>query len=186
VHLTAALLVLSLSSAPAGASPPLKSEQLVELDEAGRSAQADHMWRLVALSGAQLAAGGGALGAGLALAQPTVWGFGAQLIGWGLIDLAIAGAGLAFLPSPSDSRSELVARELLWSDILLLNAGLDVGYMLVGATLVVLGLMGAPFGEHLVGHGAAVIVGGAGLLVLDLVAWWEALDRRAALAGVTE
>ena len=80
-------------------------------------------------------------------------------------------------------RAELVERELFWSDVLLLNAGLDAGYMMVGASLVAAGLLGAPFGDHLVGHGAAVTVAGAGLLALDVVAVWEAIDRRAELTG---
>lgn len=181
-------LSLALLATPSGevnhAPAPAVELQLdyAALDQAGRDAQDRHMWRLVAWSGVQIAVGGGMVATGLVADSIESWGFGGQLLGWGVIDLAIAGAGLAFAPAPTEDRAELVERELFWGDVLLVNAGLDVGYVLVGATLVTLGLLGAPFAPHLVGHGLAVMIAGSGLFALDVWAFAEGVGRRRELA----
>ncbi|WP_415976968.1 DUF6992 family protein [Rhodococcus sp. 077-4] len=108
--------------------------------------------------------GGGSVLAGTILAlhgsSPTHRAFGVQTAGWGAIDLAIAGAG-ALNSSVPTSRS---LTKLLW-----INAGLDVLYIATGAHLAV---RKPRFGrritaEQAVGYGAAVVVQGAALLVLD-------------------
>ncbi|MBY6682812.1 hypothetical protein HQ312_17295 [Rhodococcus sp. BP-316] len=110
--------------------------------------------------------GGGSVAVGAAAAlgggSPAVRAFGIQTAGWGAIDLAIAGIGAA--------RSTEVAadkmRKTLW-----INTGLDVVYVALGAHL----LYHRPtFGGRVTpqqssGHGAAVVVQGAALLVLDSV-----------------
>lgn len=92
----------------------------------------------------------------------TVRAFGRQTAGWGAIDLAIA--GIATLRPPPASANKL-------RKVLVVNAGLDVGYILVGAHLM---WHRPQFGgritvdESLV-HGVAIVIQGTALLMLDTV-----------------
>lgn len=92
--------------------------------------------------------------------QPFAQHFGIQSTAWGVVDLAIvwwAAHGL----SERDLRGAVALDRVLW-----LNIGLDVGYAMVGATLVVCGWrLGRRMG--LVGAGAAIIAQGIALAVLD-------------------
>ncbi len=119
--------------------------------------------RLAALGGA-----GVAVGAVLSIGRrsPAVRAFGGQTAGWGAVDLVIAGVGAARAASgrgrpPTASRLRRV---------LLVNAALDVGYVAAGAHLVHHRprLGGRVTGAQAAGHGWAVVVQGAALLVLDL------------------
>ncbi|MGB7363211.1 MAG: hypothetical protein WA931_09255 [Rhodococcus sp. (in: high G+C Gram-positive bacteria)] len=110
--------------------------------------------------------GGGSVVAGAAAAlvgpTPAVRAFGVQSAGWGAIDLAIAGIGVA--RSAPVVASTL--RKTLW-----INTGLDVVYMALGAHVM---YHRPSFGgrispDQAVGHGAAVVVQGGALLVLDSV-----------------
>lgn len=94
---------------------------------------------------------------------PGISAFGQQSAAWGAINLAIAGFGFW--------RSRRKPTDLpRLRTILLVNAALDVGYMAVGA-----GLMASvkgrtdPHAEARRGHGAAIIVQGAGLGAIDTV-----------------
>jgi hypothetical protein len=98
--------------------------------------------------------------------------FGQQTAGWGAIDLLIAGVSAARggpAPAPAALRR-----------ILLINAALDVGYIAAGAHLAVRRptLGGRLTPASAAGHGAAVVVQGALLLVLDTV-----FARRLSRAG---
>ena len=88
--------------------------------------------------------------------------FAIQTVSWGAVELAIAVAGWnALVPRNLASATRL--DRIVW-----LNIGLDVGYVLVGATLVTLGWrIGRRLG--VVGAGLGVIVQGAALALLDLV-----------------
>lgn len=97
--------------------------------------------------------------------------FGLQSAGWGVINAGIGAVAdrvrerkLARLPEPMDP--EALAREhrLLWR-LLVINAGLDVGYLAAG-----LAWFHRRGGDHpsSQGHGAAVLFQGAFLLVFDL------------------
>lgn len=96
-----------------------------------------------------------AVGAVLA-ARPGTRGFGRQTVAWGAVDGAIAGVGAWRRTAKGPTAPRRLRR------ILLLNAGLDVGYLGAGAWLVRDGRWR--------GDGAAVVVQGAFLLVLDSVA----------------
>jgi hypothetical protein len=89
--------------------------------------------------------------------------FGQQTAAWGAVDLGI----LAFSAARSRGSAPDPAR---LRRILLLNAGLDVGYVAAGAHAAwhrsSLGGRLAPQAAR--GHGAAVVVQGLGLLVIDL------------------
>lgn len=96
-----------------------------------------------------------ALGGALAL-RPATRGFGRQTAAWGAVDGAIAWAGARKrrASGPTDPRR--------LRTVLLVNAGLDVGYLAAGAWLVRDGRWR--------GDGAAVLVQGAFLLALDSAA----------------
>lgn len=95
-----------------------------------------------------------------AAGAPFAQHFGIQSIAWGAVDLAIvwwAARGLA----ERDLTGAVSLDRVLW-----LNIGLDIGYAMVGATLVVCGWR---FGRKLglVGAGAAIVVQGIALATLD-------------------
>ena len=88
--------------------------------------------------------------------------FGLQTAAWGAVELSL---GLIL-------RGSLAARDLSGATrldrLLWLNVGLDGGYLLVGATLVVTGWsLGRRMG--MVGAGIAVVLQGIALALLDLV-----------------
>lgn len=114
----------------------------------------------LALGGAVSVVGGAAMAAlGTTEAQRA---FGLQSAGWGAIDLVIAGVG-AVRPPPEDPAK--------LRKVLLFNAGLDVGYVATGAHLVYWKptFDGRITAQQSVGHGAAIVVQGLFLLVLDSV-----------------
>lgn len=96
-----------------------------------------------------------AAGAALAL-SPRTRGFGRQTAVWGLVDGAIALVGVHRRGTRGPTDPARLRR------VLLVNAGLDVGYLAAAAWLVRDGRWR--------GDGAAVAVQGAFLLVLDSVA----------------
>jgi hypothetical protein len=91
-----------------------------------------------------------------------VWHFALQTAAWGAVELAIAAAGYGSL-ALRDLASATRLDRFLW-----LNIGLDVGYILVGATLA---LAGWRLANRLgaVGAGLGVMVQGAALALLDLL-----------------
>ncbi len=109
-----------------------------------------------------------AAGAAAAILGPPFWrAVGIQFLVWGAIDLAIAAAGardlrrkLAAGAADDPAAAERERRRL--RRLLLVNAGLDVGYLAVGAALTGFGA-----GPIRAGHGAGVLVQGAFLLAFD-------------------
>jgi hypothetical protein len=99
-------------------------------------------------------------GTGLSL-QPATRGFGRQTAAWGAVDGAIALVGARRRAARGPTDPARLRR------VLLLNAGLDVGYLAAGAALV---LAPAARARGLRGDGLAVLVQGGFLLVLDTVA----------------
>jgi hypothetical protein len=88
--------------------------------------------------------------------------FGIQTAAWGAVVLTLGAIARASL-APRDLAGATRLDRLLW-----LNIGLDVGYALVGLTLVVVGWrLGRRLG--LVGAGLAVVLQGVALALLDLV-----------------
>jgi hypothetical protein len=123
-----------------------------------------HLMRLVVWGGASVLVGSALLGLMRIRGHRSALldHFGIQTAAWGAIDLVLALTGLQRLELRDLAGATRLDR-FLW-----LNIGLDVGYVLVGITLVVLGWrlvrrMG------LIGAGMAVIVQGSALAVLDLV-----------------
>jgi hypothetical protein len=88
--------------------------------------------------------------------------FAIQVAAWGVVELAFVALSWRSL-APRDLAAATRLDRLLW-----LNAGLDVGYILVGVSLAVTGWrLGRRFG--VVGAGIGVVVQGAALLLLDLL-----------------
>lgn len=122
-----------------------------------------HLVRLLVWAVASMLAGAACLAWRRRSVAPSLWFHaGVQSAAWGAVDLAIvalAWGGLA----PRDVPGAIALDRFLW-----LNIGLDIGYAMVGATLLVVGLRG-PKRLGLVGAGLAVIVQGVALAALDVL-----------------
>lgn len=138
-----------------------------------------HLWRNM-VWGVASAAGGTAL----ALASdrddhPTRWAFGVQTAIWGGIDIGIAAVGLYLLRGPPEERGvrATIDKERLFHDALLVNIGLDAGYMAVGTAMLIAADRGVDSADHWRGHGAAVVIQGAALMAFELAAWYGSRRR---------
>jgi hypothetical protein len=88
--------------------------------------------------------------------------FAIQSAAWGAVDAAIT-LGMWTHLAPRDVASATRLDRLLW-----LNVGLDIGYVLVGITLIIAAWrLGKRLG--LVGAGIGVIVQGGALMLLNLM-----------------
>ena len=150
-------------------------------------AQLAHLTRVACWGGANVV-GGAALMGGTALATeagvasaPELFGFGAQASLWGAINVAIAAGGYFFLDGVTNDLVEALDAEDTWRTILLVNEVLNVGYVIVGVGMVLLGLLPIPLAAQLRGHGMGIVMQGAGLLLLDGLALLEAYDRKGKL-----
>lgn len=127
-------------------------------------AEQGHLLRLLVWSGASVLTGTAVI-AWLRVRpsrSPLLLHFGAQTLGWGLVDAVIALLASTRI-APRDLASATRLDRFLW-----LNIGLDIGYVLVGVTIVVAGWrVGRRLG--LIGAGMGVIVQGAALALLDLI-----------------
>ena len=128
------------------------------------AAERAHLLRL-ALWGAASLLIGTALVAALRLGRPRsplLKHFGIQTGAWGAVELGVALLLLRWLALRDLSGATRLDRRV-W-----MNIGLDLGYVLVGITLVVIGWRAVRrFG--LVGAGMAIVLQGAALAVLDLL-----------------
>ena len=128
------------------------------------AAERAHLLRLLVWAAASLLAGT-ALLAWLrtgARRSAVLHHFAIQTAAWGLVDAIIAAATLTRI-GPRDIASATRLDRFLW-----LNIGLDMGYVLVGLTLVIAGWrLNKRLG--LVGAGLGVVVQGGALALLDLV-----------------
>jgi hypothetical protein len=94
-------------------------------------------------------------------------------IGWGAVNLALAGAGYLAArraaQSPANSRAENVRSQLKTENLYLLNAGLDVAYLAAGAYLLEKGRNPTAAGSssRWRGYGQSLLVQGGFLLLFD-------------------
>ena len=169
------------------APPPLRRSQAQtpsrvdpeRLNQGLREAERAHLKR-VGIWGLANAAAGTAMALSNSRDQePGSWGFGVQTAGWGIINTGIAAAVLAFSGrgDPPETSGEALAAESRWGQILVLNQGLNVGYMMAGGALVVASGRGLERGDEVRGHAWAVVLQGLGLFVLDGVAWLGHRER---------
>ena len=160
-------------------------EALTARAQAYHMAQRHHLWRIAAWGGLN-AVGGLALIAGSKRAtQPARWGFGVQAGAWGVINVGIATVGLMALDAPPTQAPALLDAERSLHDILLFNLGLNVAYSGVGAAMVAASYQSVDHARTWRGHGSALILQGAGLFVLDGIAFLAARSRLADLIGMT-
>lgn len=156
--------------------------QVERLSRALLADQRAHLRRVAVWGGLNLVGG-----SALALASdPGTTGraFGVQSAGWGGVNVAIAAWGLlSEAPEPSTTLAGALEAEDGWSHLLLVNLGLNVGYAAVGGTLLALAGDGASDPDALRGHGAALVLQGAGLFALDWLAWRASGRRLEALRG---
>lgn len=158
------------------AADPDPGPGVARLEAELAAARRDHLARVGWWGAANLAAGIGL--AATASGAPTRRGFGVQTAAWGAINLGIvAWAHLAGPPEPSGTLVGALAAEDAWSHVLLVNLGLNVGYMAVGGALWAASNRGLASGDAVRGHAVAVVLQGAGLLVLDGIAWLSSSGR---------
>ena len=88
---------------------------------------------------------------------------------WNTVNLGIAGLGYYGLrnSSPGLSLSETISEFQNFENILLFNAGLDIGYMAIGAYLWERGLRKES--NRLVGYGQSMILQGGFLFTFDVI-----------------
>lgn len=132
--------------------------------------------QLAAWAVGSIVAGGALAATGHATGSRAVRAFGAQTAAWGAVDLGIAVFGelrrrgrLATAEDPYGAGTLEAERRQL-RRVLLVNAGLDMGYLAAGAAGMAWGLRRADGSERLpatVGHSAAVVGQGAFLLGFD-------------------
>ena len=117
--------------------------------------------------------------------NPGRWAFGVQAGAWGAINVGIAAVGLATSGGDLEAGwAAAHAAENNYADILLVNLGLNVGYMAVGGTLLAVAGRGVSRPDEWRGHGTALVVQGLGLFVLDGVAYLGSRARMDALVDV--
>lgn len=147
----------------ASPSPPARTNDSAPAVAAARGPEvAAALTRNLAVFGATSVAAGSALA--LTRRSATVVAFGQQSAMWGAINLAIAGVG-HWRSRSHPAQAGPLRRTLL------INAGLDVGYVAAGAHLAYhrSSLGGRLSPEDALGHGLAVVVQGIGLMQLDLL-----------------
>ena len=178
----ALLGILVLPSPWAAAQSGATVESLsVELAEAQRA----HLWRVGAWGAANVAAGSALFLLSDAEARPGRRAFGMQAAAWGAINAGIAVAGLAGGDgSPDTLWADALGAENAYADILLVNLGLNVGYMAVGGTLLAVASRGVSSPDAWRGHGSALVLQGLGLFVLDGLAYLGTRARLDALVGL--
>ena len=168
-----------------GAAATVQAQDVAGLVEARSAAERAHLVRVGVWGGTALL-GGAALWLASDRDLNGRRAFGMQTAAWGAVNVAIAGVALARAGDPGalDLAGALAAEGRL-GDILWLNMGLNVGYVAVGTTLYAVGARaGVARPDAWRGHGAAVVVQGLGLLVLDGIVLSGVADRQGALGDL--
>ncbi|WP_095511737.1 DUF6992 family protein [Rubrivirga marina] len=163
----------------------LSGPDVEALSQALRTDQQAHLWRVGAWGLANAVGGATLVLASDRGDQPGRWAFGLQSGAWGVVNVGIATVGLmSGLGDVSADWAQAFATENGYADVLLLNLGLNVGYAAVGGTLLAVAGRGVANPAAWRGHGAALVLQGAGLFVLDGVAYLGTRDRLGALTEV--
>ena len=148
-----------------------------------QQAEQTHLWR-VAAWGSTNVLGGLALMWGTSRSRRSAqWHFGAMSAGWGAVNVGIATVGLLSSNAPAPDPSVVLSAERQFHDILLFNLGLNVAYSAVGGTMLGAGYQGVSNADRWRGFGTALILQGAGLLVLDGIAFFASRTRLGDLLG---
>ena len=181
-----ALVLAALAATGSAAAQPLAAPDQVEaLSAALRADQQAHLWRVGAWGLANAVGGAVLVLATDRDADPGRWAFGLQSGAWGVVNVGIAAVGLASGPGEVTAEwATALGAENGYADVLLVNLGLNVGYVAVGGTLLAVAGRGVSTPDAWRGHGGALVLQGAGLLVLDGIAYLGTRDRLGALVEV--
>ena len=180
-----AVLATVLLAAPAAAQVP--EPTVAALGAELVEAQKAHLWRVAGWGGASLLAGIGLLAATDRDTSPGWRGFGIQAAAWGAINLGIVGWAFASgFDAPPGTLAGALAAEDGYGNILLVNLGLNVGYMAVGGALALAARHGLASPDAVRGHGLGVVAQGLGLLALDGIAYAGSRARMGALQSLVE
>ena len=177
------LLVVALLAAAAHAQPLAQAAEVGALSAALRADQDAHLRRVGAWGLANAVGGAVLVLASSRSERPGHWAFGVQSAAWGVVNVGIAAVGLAGGGEATADWAAAITAENGYADVLLVNLGLNVGYAAVGGTLLAVAGRGVPTPAAWRGHGAALVVQGLGLLVLDGVAY---LGTRARLGALVD
>ena len=184
------LLLAAAIVGPAAAqeTPPVDrpaSPRVEALSSDLNDARRDHLWRVAGWGGANVAGGLALVLASRRDERGARWAFGAMSAGWGAVNVGIAAVGLATAPAEAASAyGTALSAERNFHDILLLNLGLNVAYAGVGGTMLAAGYRDVSNAAEWRGFGTSLILQGAGLLVLDGVAFLASRTRLADLVGL--
>lgn len=180
------LIVAGLLLAPLVVAQPTGSEAEVGvLSRALRADQQAHLWRVGAWGLANAVGGAVLVLASDRGQRPGRWAFGLQSGAWGVVNVGIATVGLISGPGEVTGEwTQAFAAENGYADVLLFNLGLNVAYAAVGGTLLAVAGRGVSDPAAWRGHGAALVLQGAGLFVLDGIAYLGTRDRLGALADL--
>lgn len=142
-----------------------------------------------------LSVGSGAVGWATA-DSPRIRAFHQMNLAWGAVDGAIAVAGLvgARNEEPPEDNREAIRRDVALQNALLLNAGLDVAYVVGGSALWTMGTERNV--DRLVGWGQSIALQGGFLLVFDVTLaalhghqmkqrWWVHPTAKGARVGLS-
>ena len=152
-------------------------ERIETLVQQRHTAERNHLWRVAAWGGSNVAGGLALMATHDRDAQSDWWSFGMQSAAWGAVNVGIATVGLLGSRSTPDTWSDALSAERTYHDILLVNMGLNVGYSAVGGAMVIASYNDVSDASAWRGHGTALIVQGAGLLLLDTIAWIGSRSR---------
>ena len=167
------------------AVPPASAQSASDLAEQRQSAERAHLWRVGAWGAANVAAGGILLATSGDAAQRRA--FGIQSAAWGAVNVGIAAVALSQSADPAGmGLAEALRAENGLGDVLWLNMGLNAGYMAVGATLWIVSSRGVSNPAAWRGHGQAVLLQGAALLVLDGIVLAGSRGRTGTLIDLTQ
>ena len=184
--LLVALMVPAGSPAQGQTAAP-RTDSLVQVhSQQLQAAERAHLWRVAGWGGANALGGLALVWASSRSGTSTQWHFGAMSAGWGVVNVGIAAGGLLASSPPPTELGALVSAERQYHDVLLVNLGLNVAYSAVGATMLGASYYGIDNIGRWRGFGASLVLQGAGLLVLDGIAFFASRSRLSSLldAGV--
>ncbi|MEM6338119.1 MAG: hypothetical protein AAF752_16215, partial [Bacteroidota bacterium] len=132
-----AVFCLLVSWIPLGAALG-QVEPANEWSVALEEAKDGHLWRVGAWGVANAGLGLALVASSSRADQPARFGFGVQSAAWGVINLGIAGIGLSTGGADlAETLLDAAWAEDAYRDILLVNLGLNAGYMMVGGAMVI-------------------------------------------------
>ena len=180
-------LMVPAGSPVQGQTAAPRTDSLVQVHfQQLQAAERAHLWRVAGWGGANALGGLALVWASSRSSTSTRWHFGAMSAGWGVVNVGIAAGGLLASGSPPAEPSALLEAERQFHDILLFNLGLNVAYSAVGATMLGASYYGIDNIGRWRGFGGSLVLQGAGLLVLDGIAFFASRSRLSSLldAGV--